>query len=119
MALLLVWRAGSEWSEAFVQGLAALGALWYWAYRSRPQLTLRILCPDAFYLELMNVGNRVAKQVRVKCAPPVPLSELGIDSDESVVFGPVEDFGDMGPDQRYVVFLGAYIRKLRTCRGSI
>ena len=110
LAALSVWLVGSEWSEAIVQGLAALGALWYWAYRSRPRVNLRLLFSGGLYLELTNTGNRVAKQVQVKCNPPIPWNETGITSDEGntreFLFGPIEDFGDMAPDQRYVCNFG-------------
>ena len=111
LAALIVWLVGSEWSEAIVQGLAALGALWYWAYRSRPRVNLRLLFSGGLYLELTNTGNRVAKQVRIKCDPPIPWSNTGITSDgantREYLFGPIEDFGDMAPNQRYVVFFGS------------
>ena len=110
LAILLVWCVGSEWSEAIVQGFAALGALWYWAYRSRPRVNLRLLFSGGLYLELTNTGNRVAKQVRIKCDPPIPWSNTGITSDggntRQYLFGPIENFGDMAPDQRYVCNFG-------------
>lgn len=109
LAALLVWGVGSEWSEALVQGLVALGALWYWAYRSRPRVNLRLLHSGGLYLEMMNTGNRVAKRVRIKCEPPIPWSETGvtaIGSTERNQFGPIEDFGDMAPDQRHVIIFG-------------
>ena len=94
---LIRW-AGSEWSEAIVQGFAALGGLGYWVYRSRPSVTLRLRMTEFIYLELVNVGNRVARQVQVKCEPPIPLPKLR----EEDQFGPVEHFGDMDRDQHYV-----------------
>ena len=110
LAALIVWLVGSEWSEAIVQGLAALGALWYWAYRSRPRVNLRLLFSGGLYLELTNTGHRVAKQVRIKCDPPIPWSNTGITSDggdtRQYLFGPIENFGDMAPDQRYVCNFG-------------
>ena len=97
LAALLVWLVGSEWSEAIIQGFAALGALWYWAYQSRPRVNLRWLFSGAHYLELTNTGNRVAKQVQIKCDPPIPWNKTGIDPDGSNTrpyhFGPIEDFG--------------------------
>lgn len=60
-----VFWAGAQWSEAIIQALAAIGGLWYWAYRSRPRVTLRLMKGVDMYLELTNVGNRVAKQVRL------------------------------------------------------
>ena len=111
LAAVLVRWVGSEWSEATVQGLAALGALWYWAYRSRPRVNLRILHSGGLYLELMNTGNRVAKQVRVKCDPPIPWSEIGVTAisgdTRQDLLGPSGDFGDMAPDQRYVIMFGS------------
>lgn len=109
LSVLLAWGVGSEWSEAIVQGFAALGALWYWAYRSRPQVNLRLLHSGGLYLELMNTGNRVAKQVRIKCDPPIPWSETGVTavgSTERGQFGPIEEFGDMAPDQRHLIIFG-------------
>lgn len=108
-AVLLVWGVGSEWSEALVQGFAALGALWYWAHRSRPRVNLRLLHSGGLYLELLNTGNRVAKRVQIKCEPPIPWSETGvtaIGSTERDQFGPIEDFGDMAPDQRHLIIFG-------------
>ena len=111
LAALLVWWVGPEWSEATVQGLAALGALWYWAYRSRPRVSLRLLHSGGLYLELMNRGNRVAKQVWIKCDPPIPRSEIGVTAingnTRQDLFGPIGDFGDMAPDQRYVITFGS------------
>ena len=106
LAVLLIWCVGPEWSEAIVQGLAALGALWYWAYRSRPRVTLRLLSSDGIYLELANVGNRVATHVRITCDPPIPWSEIGVIARRDQ-FGPIEDFGDMSPGQRYTVMFGS------------
>ena len=67
LVVLFVLWAGAEWSEAIVQALAAAGGLWYWAYRSRPRVTLRLRNSNGVYLELANVGNRVAKQVKLSC----------------------------------------------------
>lgn len=92
----------AEWSQAIIQAMAALGGLWFWAFRSRPRVTLRRTMSDAVYLELANVGNREAKQVQVKCEPPIAMSTVQAED-----FGPVEGFGDMDRDQRYVVPLGS------------
>lgn len=104
IVVLMVW-AGADWSEAIVQGLAALGGAWFWAYRSRPRVTLRLRSADSVYLELANVGNRVAKEVRVRCDPPIPWNTTMAISSKAE-FGPVENFGDMDVDQRYVVPVG-------------
>ena len=102
---LLIW-AGHDWSEAIVQGLAALGGAWFWAYRSRPRVTLRLTSSDSLYLELANLGNRVAKHVEVRCEPPIPWkTTLALAPREE--FGLFEDFGDMDRDQRYVVLFGS------------
>ena len=102
LVVALVLWAGDEWSEAIVQGLAALGGLWYWAFRSRPRVTLRLRNSNGLYLELANVGHRVAKQVTVRCNPPIPWEIAPREE-----FGPVEDFGDMDRGQRYVVLVGS------------
>ena len=100
----MLW-AGDEWSEAIVQGLAGLGGLWFWVRRTRPRVTLRVRSRNGAYLELSNVGSRVARQVTVRCSPPIPWqTTLAMAPREE--FGPVEDFGDMSPDQRYVVLVG-------------
>ena len=108
LAAITLW-AGAEWSEAIVQAIAAaIGGLLYWLSRSRPRVTLRLLSSAGLYLELVNVGNRVAKGVVVSCRPPVRYKDtLGRDSLASrEAFGPVEDFGDMDQNQRYVVMVG-------------
>ena len=106
LGVALVLWAGDEWSEAIVQGLAALGGLWYWAFRSRPRVTLRLRNSSGLYLELANVGHRVAKQVTVRCNPPIPWKTTLVRAPREK-FGPVEDFGDMDQDQRYVVLVGS------------
>ena len=102
----LVMKAGAEWSEAIVQALAAIGGLGYWAYRGRPRVTLRLLGSSLdLYLELTNVGNRIAKRVTITCDPPIPwdVTVRGAPKDK---FGPIEEFGDMDRNQRYVVLFG-------------
>ena len=112
LAVLLVrkgadWgETGAEWGQVIVQTLAALGGLWYWAFRSRSRVTLRLLSSSGLYLELANVGNRVAKQVEVRCDPPIPWYETLAMAPRGE-FGPVEDFGDMDRNQRYVVLVGS------------
>ena len=106
LVVVVVCWAGPEWSEAIIQGLAGLGALWYWAYRSRPRVTLRLLSIRGLYLELANRGNRVAKQVTIRCDPPIPWESIAAKAPREQ-FGPVEDFGDMDRDQRYVFMFGS------------
>ena len=106
LVLLLIWfmdEFGIEWSsEAIIQALAGLGGLGYWAYRSSSRVTARLAVKYGFTASLYieNVGNRVAKQVRVECDPPIPIEER---EDKVRLFGPVEDFGDMDRGQCYRV----------------
>lgn len=102
LLVIVVRRVGADWSEAIVQGLAALGGAWFWAYRSRPRVTLRLEMRGTTYLAVENVGNRVAKRVQVKSDPPIRLEET-LQGDAEGEFGPVEDFGDMDRGQRYAV----------------
>lgn len=106
-AIVLLWllvaeRADGWTSEAIVQVLAGLGGLGYWAYRSSSRVTARLSITSwasaSLYIE--NIGNRVAKQVRVECNPPIPTVEK---EGEVRLFGPVEDFGDMDRGQCYRV----------------
>ena len=101
------WDATTaEWSQAIIQALAALGGLWFWLYRSRPRVVLRLKSSDGLYLELVNVGSRAAKNVEMSVDPPIPWeTTLGLAPREQ--FGPVEDFGDMDQGQRYVVLVGS------------
>lgn len=101
------WDATTaEWSQAIIQALAALGGLWFWLYRSRPRVVLRLKSSDGLYLELVNVGSRAAKKVEMRVDPPIPWeTTLGLAPREQ--FGPVEDFGDMDQGQRYVVLVGS------------
>ena len=103
VVLVLCLWAGAKWSEAIVQGAAAIGGLLYWDYRARPRVTLRILSGNGLYLEFVNVGNRVAKHVEVRCEPPIPW-ETKLTT-PGAVFGPVEHFGDMDRNQRYVILI--------------
>ena len=105
-AACLIRRAGSEWSEAIVQAFAALGGLAYWAYRSRSRVALRLKSSNGLYLELVNVGNRVAKRVEMTVDPPIPWNSTLVKAPRGE-FGPVEDFGDMDQGQRYVIFVGS------------
>ena len=106
--VMLVRWVGAAWSEAIVQGLAALGGVWFWAYRSRPRVTLHLGMRGLTYLDVENVGNRAAKQVRIRCEPAIPVKEwLGADGDVDD-FGPVEHFGDMDRGQRYSVAVAGY-----------
>ena len=99
---------GAEWGQAVVQGLAALGGAWIWAYRSRPRVTLHLGMRGLTYLDVENVGNRAAKQVQIRCDPPIPVKEwLGADGDVDD-FGPVEHFGDMDRGQRYSVAVAGF-----------
>ena len=101
------WDATTaEWSQAVIQALAALGGLWFWLYRSRPRVVLRLKSNNGLYLELANVGSRAAKKVEMRVDPPIPWkTTLGLAPREQ--FGPVEDFGDMDQGQRYVVLVGS------------
>ena len=90
---------GRDWAEVAVQAEAALGAAWYWAYRSRPRVALQLGMRGLVYLDLENIGNRTARNVRVRCDPPINI----FDKDQ---FGPDEDFGDMDRGQRYEVAIG-------------
>ena len=69
-------------------------------------MTLRLLSSNGLYLELANVGSRVAKQVEVRCDPPIPWYDTLAMAPRGE-FGPVEDFRDMDRDQRYVVLVGS------------
>lgn len=69
-------ETGAEWSQVIIQALAALGGLWFWVYRSRPRVTLRVGMRDSIYLDLANVGNRVARDVQVTCKPPIPMDTI-------------------------------------------
>ena len=98
--------AGHEWAEAIVQTAAGLGGLGYWAYHTRPRITLRIIKTRRYaYLELRNVGTRPARQVRIHCEP---FGLFGIVKDDKAWkrFGPVERFGDMDRNQRNTVMIG-------------
>lgn len=106
LAVALVHTAGPEWSEAIVQALAALGGLFYWAYLSRPRVGLRLLSSNGMLLELVNAGNRVARGVTLRCTPPIPWDET-LSMAPRDTFGPIEHFGDMDRDQRYVVLFGS------------
>lgn len=118
--LVLLWLCvpvlADEWSsEAIVQGLAGLGGLVYWGSRSRSRVTIKLSVRHNFSADISieNVGNRVARQVRVKCKPPIPLWQDGPpistrqtqeeDDESGRHFGPVEHFGDMDRGQRYIV----------------
>ena len=107
-AVCVIRWAGSGWSEAIVQGLAALGGAWFWAYRSRPRVTLHLGMRGLTYLDLENVGNRAAKRVQVRCDPPLPLKEMLGATGDLGDFGPVEHFGDMDKGQRYSVAVAGY-----------
>ncbi len=100
--------AGAEWSEAFVQGLVAIGGVLALTYRNRPRVRIRFLHRHALYLEIVNTGNRVAKQVVVNVHPPIDYRSTGRGSvGGREEFGLREGFGDMDRDQRYVVYLGS------------
>ena len=96
----------AEWSQAIIQALAALGGLWFWLYRSRPRVVLRLKSSDGLYLELTNAGSRAAKKVEMRVDPPIPW-ETTLAMAPRGQFGPVEDFGDMDQGQRYVVLVGS------------
>ena len=102
------WKVtGAEWSQAIIQGLVALGGLWYAAYRSRPRVTLHLRIEQTLvYLDLANIGNRVARQVKVKCDPPIPLKKTLGPQHSHELFGLCESFGDMDRGQRYEMAVG-------------
>ena len=87
VVLVLCLWAGAEWSEAIVQGAAAIGGLLYWDYRARPRVTLRILSGNGLYLEFVNVGNRVAKHVRGPLRTSYPVGDQVDDTGGSVRTG--------------------------------
>lgn len=107
-AICLVRRAGSQWSEAIVQGLAALGGAWFWAYRSRPRVTLHLGLRGLIYLDVENIGDRAARGVQVRCHPPLPIKELMGATGDIGDFGPVEHFGDMDRGQRFSVAVAGF-----------
>lgn len=98
----------AEWSQAIIQALAALGGLWFWLYRSRPRVVLRLKSNDGLFIELDNVGSRVAKRVEMRVDPPIPWKTTLVTAPREQ-FGPVEDFGDMDQGQRYVVLVGSAV----------
>ena len=98
----------AEWGQVIIQGLAALGGLWFWLYRSRPRVVLRLKSSDGLYLELANVGSRAARQVQMKVDPPIPWKTTLVMAPREK-FGPVEDFGDMDQGQRYVILVGSAV----------
>ena len=109
LVVLLVLR-GNDWGEtrsgakSSFRGLAALGGLWYAAHRSRPRVSLQLRIDKTLvYLDLGNVGNRVAKQANVKCEPTIRLWETLTPDQSNEWFGPCEDFGDMDRGQRYTM----------------
>ena len=105
---------GSEWAEAIVQAVAAAGGLGYWMYRSRPRVTLRLWQRDGgVYLELANVGNRIAKRVRLHRDPPIAAHPS-----EITRIGPAEDFGDMDRGQRHTLLI-SYPDGIGTLEKSI
>ena len=101
---LLCFWAGAKWSEAIVQGAAAIGGLLYWDHSTRSRVTLRILSSDGLYLEFVNVGNRVAKDVKVRCVPPIPWEANW--TTPGAEFGDM-DFGDMDRNQQYVILISS------------
>ena len=96
-----VWgvvAAGPEWAEAVVQGVAALGGLGYWLYATRPRPTLTVRSYQGLiYIDIVNVGGRIARQVRLHSDPPVGLhanqspDRRGLDS----------TLGDMAQSQKF------------------
>ena len=113
VTVLLAWKGAewgetrAEWGQVIIQGLAALGGLWYAAYRSRPRVTLQLRIDKTLvYLDLANVGNRVARRVKVKCEPRIHLRETLSPDQSNEWFGPCEDFGDMDRGQRHTMAIG-------------
>lgn len=110
---LILW-AGHEWAEAIVQAVAAVGGLGYWMYRGRPRVTLRLWQRGGgVYLELANVGNRVAKRVRLHRDPPIAAHPS-----EKTPIGPTEDIGDMDRGQRHTLLI-SYPDGIDTLEKSI
>ena len=108
---VLLWgimhKLNVPWSsEAIIQALAGLGGLAYWASRSRSRVTLLLSRRNrgSTFLDIENVGSRIATQVRVACDPPIQIMVTSDGEDKiEKIFGPVEDFGDMDRGQRYSV----------------
>lgn len=101
-----VYLVGPQWAEAVVQGIAALGGLGYWAYRTRPRVNVRIWERHSWvYLEVSNVGNRIAKNVELRFDPPITRRDQ---QGGTAKIGPNETFGDMDRGQRYVIVIGYY-----------
>lgn len=100
-----VWgvvAAGPEWAEAIVQGVAALGGFGYWLYATRPRPTLTVRSYQGLiYIDIVNMGNRIAKQVSLHSDPPV-----GLHSNQSPDrHGLDNTLGDMARDQKYTFVL--------------
>ena len=93
---------GAQWAEFAVQ-LAALvgGFLYYWRYKSRPRVSLRLAIHHFICLEVVHLGGRTAKDVQVEVEPPLDLEKVVRSSSEGEVFGPAERFGDMAAGQQY------------------
>lgn len=92
----------AQWAEVAVQLLALLGGvLYYWRYKSRPRVSLRLAIHYLTYLEVVHVGGRTAKGVQVEARPALDLEKTIGGSLEGRTFGPVEHFGDMAADQKY------------------
>ena len=45
-------KTKAEWSQVIIQGLAALGGLWFWLLRSRPRVTLRLRLSGTAFLDV-------------------------------------------------------------------
>ena len=96
----ILW-ADAEWAEAIVQAVAAAGGLGYWIHRSRPRVTLREWHRHGnVYIELANVGNRIAKNVELKCKPPLAFDPV---SRREMI--DTEQFGDMDRGQRHTLMI--------------
>ena len=101
-ARLLLWF-GAGWAEVAVQAAAGLGGAGIWVWRGRPRVTLRLGLRHSIYLDIENVGNRAAKDVRVNCTSGIHFVKPREGRDPERVFGPEEQFGDMDRGQRYEV----------------
>lgn len=96
----ILW-ADAEWAEAIVQAVAAAGGLGYWMHRSRPRVTLREWHRHGnVYIEVANVGNRIAKNVELSCKPPIPF-----DPSSRREMIDIEQFGDMDRGQRHTLMI--------------
>ena len=102
---LLLRRVGSGagWAEVFVQAAAAIAGAGLWVWRGRARVVLRLGLRHSIHLDIENVGNRTAKDVRVNCIGGIHFLPPREGREAERVFGPEECFGDMERGQRYQV----------------